>query len=238
MSGATSDNVHDPTAVNEIDWTTTKNENEALLEVEAGSSKEDAISANSQYAYDGPYNVTNNTAEPTRNLDADSIVKDIKHDMDSASASTQSTRAAESGSSSSGFNIFRSVLLCVLNIIAMSGVLVTLPLVAGGFSDSAAQSDSYVGLFVIIMWFPVVYLVQLVFVKLFIDRSTPLKPSIPWSYMVISGSFLGIGIALTSFAAPPSRTPPYLQAILQTLTVPFTVIARLVVVRKGLLSLL
>lgn len=132
-----------------------------------------------------------------------------------------------------GFVITRNILLCLLNILAMSGVLVTLPQVAGGFSDPDVKSDAYVALLIVAMWFPVIYLIQLVFIKIFIDRTTPIRPTVPWSYMVISGCTLGVGIALTSFVAIPSRTPPYLQAILQTLSVPFTVLVRLVIVGKG-----
>jgi hypothetical protein len=49
------------------------------------------------------------------------------------------------------------------------------------------------------------------------------------------GLFTALNGILVVFASPPNRTPGYLQGILSTTSIPFTIICRIIFLRKGTL---
>ena len=82
-------------------------------------------------------------------------------------------------------------------------------------------------------WFQWFFLLVALIYKVFIDSSMNLLPTTEWKIMLLIGFLNGVaGIPLV-FASDPKRTPPYLQSLLSTLVIPYTVIFRYLILRKG-----
>lgn len=122
-------------------------------------------------------------------------------------------------------------LLCVAYIVCFVAVRVVLPIFTG--STKIAGSDSYQVLLFVSLTLPIVLAVFSILYKACWDREMALVPSVRWWVLLQMGvCFMLTGLCAT-FASPPSRTPPYLQGVLLTLIIPFTVVARFVILRKG-----
>lgn len=70
-------------------------------------------------------------------------------------------------------------------------------------------------------------------VQVSVDRSLTLYPTCRWRVYFIMGLFTTLNGVCIVFASPPSRTAPYLQGVLSTMIIPFTVLCRLLILRKG-----
>ncbi|CAH1775739.1 unnamed protein product, partial [Owenia fusiformis] len=124
-----------------------------------------------------------------------------------------------------------NVILSVTTILAFVCMQVSLPMYTKAMNDQ--RSDPYNAMLFSAFWFPWVFFLQLAFIKLFIDRDLSLKPKTSWSGMFITGALTALNGLLIAYASLPSRTPPYLQAIFTTTLIPFTILARLIILRKG-----
>lgn len=124
-----------------------------------------------------------------------------------------------------------NTLLAILTIITSVSMVVTLPIYAGAVNR--AGGDTYVVLFNAGLWFPVVYILVTLCIKFSVDRSITLRPKGNVKIIAAIGFLTGINALLVVYASPPNRTAPYLQGILSTVTIPFTVIGRYLVLRKG-----
>ncbi len=123
--------------------------------------------------------------------------------------------------------------LSILTVVFMVGFVVMTPLYTSALSNKTAGSDAYIAIFLAAMWFPLVFFLQITIVKVFIDRSMEVLPRAPWKNIILVGSLVACNGILMGFSSLPSRTPPHLQALLQTMLVPCTVIARYIILRKG-----
>ena len=73
-------------------------------------------------------------------------------------------------------------------------------------------------------------------VQVAVDRSLTLYPTCRWHVYLTMGLTTTLNGVGGSFASLPSRTAPYLQGILATIIIPFTVLCRFLLLRKGLYS--
>ena len=132
------------------------------------------------------------------------------------------------------FGRFQRIHIVIIIAVVMitSGVtdVISLPLYIE--SIKAAGSDPYVVVLMNAMWSAIVYgLIWLVY-KYTLDRNIPWRPhSFPFTMLI--GFLNSLNGILVVYASAPSRTPPYLQAILYCSIIPFTVIVRYIILRKG-----
>nr|KAG5702492.1 hypothetical protein BaRGS_015124 [Batillaria attramentaria] len=113
---------------------------------------------------------------------------------------------------------------------------VSLPIFAG--TMEVVGGDTYVVLLYGAMTFPVVLAAMTLALKVTVDRSLSLKPTSAWRTFFLLGlcnTLNGVGVV---FASPPDRTAPYLQGILATIQIPFTVFCRFLILRKGWIFIL
>ncbi|XP_070559933.1 crt homolog 3-like [Ptychodera flava] len=123
------------------------------------------------------------------------------------------------------FNIVLSVATVITNV----ATNVTLPI----FSQSLDNySDPYYILFSSSLLFPFFFFFLLVISK-FCNSSVSFRLKAPIKYVFVAGFMNALNGLLVVYASDPSRTPPALQAILSTSVIPYTVIARYVMIRKG-----
>lgn len=102
--------------------------------------------------------------------------------------------------------IIISIFLTVLTVLSTVTFGISVPVYVKSFKDG------FTAILLVAFWFPPLFFIQVLFFKLFIDRNLSLKPSAPWSNIVLVGFSIatnGIGLAYTG---DPARTPPYLQA--------------------------
>ena len=125
------------------------------------------------------------------------------------------------------FNASLAVISIALNVV----LTISLPMYAE--SMEKVGSDTYIAVLVLGFWFPWPYFLVLVFVRVFVDKTSRLTPLSSRLTVATLGAAWSLNAIVISYASLPSRTPPYLQAILPTLHIPLTVIGRLVILRKG-----
>ncbi|KAK7093967.1 crt homolog 3-like [Littorina saxatilis] len=130
---------------------------------------------------------------------------------------------------SSGVRLF---VLCFVTVLFNVIMNVSLPVFAG--------TMEYVGggMFALLLYgalyYPFVLGGLTLFLKVTVDKSLTLYPTCRWRVYLVMGlttTLNGVGVV---FASPPSRTAPYLQGVLATIIIPFTVLCRLVLLRKGI----
>lgn len=127
----------------------------------------------------------------------------------------------------------RNVLIAVFNVISNVLMNVTLPVYAG--TMETVGSDIFVLLFITCCIITVVFTLLTLFVRYSkIDSSATLRPTSSYKILFMMGLFTAMNGILVVYASPPDRTPPYLQGILQSSVIPFTVLLRLVILRKGI----
>ncbi|XP_071110263.1 crt homolog 1-like [Haliotis cracherodii] len=122
----------------------------------------------------------------------------------------------------------------ILAIFALLGHLVTslvLPLWSSTFT--AIGSDAFVGQLVDTVWELLVLSSVYLAWKVFFDRELPLRPTATLKSLVIYGISNALTGVFIVFASLPERTPPYLQSIIGSSLIPFTVICRCIMLRKG-----
>ncbi|CAG2227093.1 crt homolog 3-like [Mytilus edulis] len=127
----------------------------------------------------------------------------------------------------------RNLLIAVMNVFSNVLMNVSLPVYAG--TMEAIGSDIFVLLFITCCSIAVVFTLLTLFVKYSkIDSTATLRPTSSYKILFMMGLFTAMNGILVVYASPPNRTPPYLQGILQSSVIPFTVLLRLVILRKGI----
>ncbi|XP_070561457.1 crt homolog 3-like [Ptychodera flava] len=122
-------------------------------------------------------------------------------------------------------NIFLST-MTVISTVAMN---VSLPI----FSEVGNEfSDAYYVLFSCTIMFPPFFFLLLCISKLF-DPKVGFMPKASMKFLVLAGLLNSMNGLFLVYASDPSRTPPALQAILSTSVIPFTVVSRYLILRKG-----
>jgi drug/metabolite transporter (DMT)-like permease len=91
----------------------------------------------------------------------------------------------------------------------------------------------YFVLFFTAFWFPVVFFACVLLAKL-LNRGFSLHLSCSQKRVALMGLFNALNGVLIVYSSPSSRTPVFLQPILSTSVIPFTVILRFLLLRKGL----
>lgn len=125
----------------------------------------------------------------------------------------------------------RNVILALLNIIFNVGMNVSLPIYAG--TMDYVGGDAYVLLSQACLWFVVIFVIMTQMLHYVFDNRINLKPNASYKILFIMGLLTTLNGILIVYASPPDRTPPYLQGLLSTTSIPFTVICRIIGFRKG-----
>ena len=109
---------------------------------------------------------------------------------------------------------------------------ISLPAYTSAVTNSG--SDPFSVALIAGFWFQWFFLLVAMIYKIFIDSSMNLLPTTEWKILLLIGFLNGVaGIPLV-FASDPKRTPPHLQSLLSTLVIPYTVIFRYLILRKGM----
>ncbi|CAH1773512.1 unnamed protein product [Owenia fusiformis] len=124
-----------------------------------------------------------------------------------------------------------NVCLAIFSVLFNVAMNISLPLYSQAVNR--AKGDEYNVLLFSTFWFPIIFYIMVAFIKIFIDRDMPILPTSKWYHVVMVGSLNALSGLMMVYASDPSRTPPYLQAVLATSIIPYTVIARLVIRRIG-----
>ncbi|XP_069138521.1 crt homolog 2-like [Argopecten irradians] len=127
----------------------------------------------------------------------------------------------------------RNVIIAVLNVVTNVMMNVSLPV----YADTMDQVGG--GIFVLLMNTSITVsilfaLLTILVRKTKLDPNASLKPKSSWKVLVAMGLFTTLNGILVVNASPSDRTPPYLQGILASTVIPYTVLCRLIILRKGI----
>lgn len=125
----------------------------------------------------------------------------------------------------------RNVFIAILNVLSNVAMNVSLPVFAGTMNEIGG--DSFVLLLNTCVIIGVLFVLTTLFAKYAIDSSTTFKLTSSVKIILALGLFTALNGILVVFASPPNRTPGYLQGILSTTSIPYTIICRLIFLRKG-----
>ncbi|XP_061188243.1 uncharacterized protein LOC133196351 [Saccostrea echinata] len=128
--------------------------------------------------------------------------------------------------------VTRNVILAILNVFSNVTMNVSLPVFAGTMDEIGG--DAFVLLLNTCFVIGVLFVLTNLFAKCVIDKSTTFRMTSSIKIIFALGLFTALNGILVVFASPPNRTPGYLQGILSTTTIPFTIICRLIFLRKGI----
>lgn len=123
-----------------------------------------------------------------------------------------------------------NVFLTIITVLTSVLMNVTLPLYSNSMTKDGGSE--YPVLLLSSMWFPFFFF-GLVFLTKFLSPSMSLRSSVSNRIMLLVGFLNAINGVLVVYASSTSRTPAALQAILSTSVIPFTVISRYILLRKG-----
>lgn len=126
----------------------------------------------------------------------------------------------------------RNVILAALNVFSNVTMNVSLPIFAGTMNEIGG--DTFVLLLNSCVVIGVIFVLTTLFAKRFIDSSITLKLVSSLKIVFALGLFTALNGILVVFASPPDRTPGYLQGILSTTVIPYTILCRLIFLRKGI----
>ncbi|KAL3862003.1 hypothetical protein ACJMK2_008009 [Sinanodonta woodiana] len=126
----------------------------------------------------------------------------------------------------------RNITLVLLNVVFNVAMNVTLPIYAGTMGQ--VGGDSFVLLLESCVWFVVIFTLMTLGIKYTIDPSATLRPTATYKILFLMGFLTTLNGVFVVFASDPNRTPPYLQGILMTTSIPFTVVCRFIILRKGI----
>ena len=126
----------------------------------------------------------------------------------------------------------RNIVLAILNVTFNVAINVSLPIYAGTMDVIGA--DAYVLLSQGVIWFVVILVFMTQGLHYLFDNRINLKPTASFKILFVMGALTTLNGIFVVYASPPNRTPPYLQGILMTTSIPFTVICRIVWLRKGM----
>lgn len=127
----------------------------------------------------------------------------------------------------------RNILIAVLNVLTNVVMNVTLPVYAGTMDE--VGGDAFVLLMNTSFTVSILFALMTLFVKYTkLDPKASLRPTSSWKVLFAMGLFTTLNGILLVTASPPNRTPPYLQGILASTVIPYTVVFRLLILRKGI----
>lgn len=129
----------------------------------------------------------------------------------------------------------RNVILAALNVFSNVTMNVSLPIFAGTMNEIGG--DTFVLLLNSCVVIGVIFVLTTLFAKRFIDSSITLKLVSSLKIVFALGLFTALNGILVVFASPPDRTPGYLQGILSTTVIPYTILCRLIFLRKGIFKI-
>lgn len=124
-----------------------------------------------------------------------------------------------------------NIVLTLCNVFSMVLMTVSLPLFAGDMVNHG--SDPFTVLSFSAFWFSFVFFFILFVSKLYCQHKLKLKPQAGYFQVFIVGFLNSLNGLLVVYASDPDRTPPYLQAVLTTTSIPYTVGFRYLILRKG-----
>ncbi|KAK3104794.1 hypothetical protein FSP39_010283 [Pinctada imbricata] len=126
----------------------------------------------------------------------------------------------------------RNIVLAVLNVLSNVMMNVSLPIYAGTMNESGG--DTFVLLINTCFIISIMFVLTTLFAKKFIDPTVTFKPTSKQKIYAMMGLFTALNGIFVVYASPLNRTPGYLQGILSSTTIPFTVLCRLIFLRKGI----
>ena len=150
----------------------------------------------------------------THSIDNDDIIIELKREKRSVSKNA------------------RNIILAILNVIFNVAINVSLPIYAGTMDVIGA--DAYVLLSQGVIWFVVIFVIMTQALHYLFDDRITLKPTASYKMLLVMGFLTTLNGILVVYASPPDRTPPYLQGLLTTTSIPFTVVCRIIWLRKGM----
>ena len=125
----------------------------------------------------------------------------------------------------------KNIIYALLNVFFNVAANVGLPIYAA--TMDYIKADAYVLLSQAAAWFVVIFLIMTFVLQRSFDSNITFKPTASFKILFIMGTLTTLNGILVVYASPPDRTPPYLQGILMTMTIPYTVICRIIWLRKG-----
>lgn len=129
---------------------------------------------------------------------------------------------------------FRMITIAILNVITNVIMNVSLPVFAGTMTSPEVGGDAFVLLIQTSITVTVIFAVMTMVVRYSkLDPTASLRPTASWKVLFAMGLFTTLNGILVVNASPPDRTPPYLQGILSATVIPYTVVCRLIILRKG-----
>ena len=130
----------------------------------------------------------------------------------------------------------RNAVLVLLNIASNLTGTITLPLLS--VTMDTIGSDNFVLIYHTVLVCSLLLIFIVIFSKTCIDKTVPLTLASSWKVVLANALSNVVNFILVVYASPPSRTPPYLQSILFMTAIPFTVLLRLLFLRKGVYPLI
>ncbi|XP_025080173.1 LOW QUALITY PROTEIN: uncharacterized protein LOC112555845 [Pomacea canaliculata] len=170
-----------------------------------------------------------------RSASSPSPTKSLADEIREAEAALVTVTYEHHTSQRSAVRIFVIAFICVITSVAMN---VSLPVVAA--TMESVEGNVFTVLLYSALWFPLVFAVLALAAegrtlkKVTVDKSLSLAPTSTWRVYCIMGLTMGLNGLIVVFASPPSRTAPYLQGLLSTSLIPFTVLSRFLLLRKGI----
>ncbi|KAJ8320713.1 hypothetical protein KUTeg_002300 [Tegillarca granosa] len=125
-----------------------------------------------------------------------------------------------------------NVLIAIFNVLTNVCMNVSLPVYAGTMQECGG--DVFVLLLITCFFILVIFVLMTLAVRYTIDKTATLRPTSSHKVLFAMGLFTALNGVFVVFASPPSRTPPYLQGILQSMVIPYTILFRLLILRKGI----
>ncbi|XP_065842307.1 crt homolog 2-like [Oscarella lobularis] len=133
-----------------------------------------------------------------------------------------------------------NVFLSILNVICQVGLTVSLPLFTTALGAhqacgvyGKAIAGPYFVLFFTTLWYPVVFFAGVLVAKL-LNGKFSLQLNCSMGFVILLGFLNAVKGVFIVYASPSDRTPQFLQPILSSSIIPFTVVLRYLILRKGL----
>ena len=124
-----------------------------------------------------------------------------------------------------------NVLIAIVNVLTNVCMNVSLPIYAGTMQE--VGGDVFVLLLITCFFILILFVLMTLAVRYTIDPTATLRPTSPHKVLFAMGLFTALNGIFVVFASPPDRTPPYLQGILQSMVIPYTILFRFLILRKG-----